>query len=128
MFEHGDIFRHGDLSIPRRQIFPIGESQMVYLIHFHTKFWHAQHYIGYCDVDRFMTRMSLHLAGKGSKLIRAINKVGIKWNCVRVWMDATRTDERRFKNYHKIARYCPVCSSKEQSPEIDFDSIEAIPY
>lgn len=85
---------------------------MVYLIHFHKKFKHAAHYIGYCQDDLFDKRMECHRKNKGSKLIAAVNKAGIGWDVVRTWPDMDGNYERQLKNLKKSQCLCPKCCKK----------------
>lgn len=81
---------------------------MVYLIHFERKLYHAQHYIGFTDVP-LIDRVERHLAGNGSKLLRAVTKAGIEWEVVRVWQDKDRKFERKLKNQKNSKLLCPIC-------------------
>lgn len=83
---------------------------MVYLIHFDTPIAHARHYLGF--TDNLKKRLFQHEHGKGARLLEVAKQRGIVWHCVRTWADATRTDERKFKNRKKIKRYCPMCKAE----------------
>ncbi len=83
---------------------------MVYLIHFEQKFHHCQHYIGFSKDELFESRLKHHLKGSGSRLIRAVNKAGIKWSVVKTWPDADGNFERKLKNYKKASHFCPICN------------------
>lgn len=83
---------------------------MVYLIHFHKKFKHAQHYIGYSETPAtFKRRIDHHRSGAGAKLLRCVNEAGIEWEVVRIWDDGTRDFERSLKNKKHSQRLCPLC-------------------
>ena len=88
---------------------------MVYVIHFKSKFHHAQHYVGYCAPGKLLARIKRHMDGHGSKLMRAVTEAGIEWNVVHVWDDADRAFERSLKNKKKTRSFCPACSGKELS-------------
>jgi hypothetical protein len=87
----------------------------LYLIHFEQPYAHAGHYLGFVDTSRHAlnealeSRLAFHRAGRGSRLLRAVNAAGIGWEVVRVWEDGTRSDERRFKG-HSSTRLCPTCN------------------
>lgn len=79
----------------------------VYLIHFNKKLRHAQHYLGFADdVDK---RIARHRSGRGARLLRALNDLGIEWECVRRWDDGDRAFERKLKGLKNAKRLCPVC-------------------
>jgi predicted GIY-YIG superfamily endonuclease len=84
---------------------------MVYLIHFQRKFHHAQHYLGFVSGD-LIQRIERHKAGRGAKLLAAVNNNGINWQVVRVWLNGGRFLERKLKKYKKSRCFCPVCSGK----------------
>lgn len=84
----------------------------IYLIHFKEKFHHAQHYIGWTkDVD---ARLERHLAGHGSRLIRAIVRSGIPFEVVRIWENVDRHFERKLKNRKNAKFLCPICKVKHE--------------
>ncbi len=82
----------------------------VYLIHFKSKLHHAGHYIGFSKCLDF--RIACHREGRGAKLIRAINRLGIPWIVVRTWKVDGQGFERWLKNQKHAARFCPLCNSK----------------
>ena len=83
----------------------------VYLIHFDEKLCHAQHYIGWAkDVT---ARCKAHKSGNGSKLMAAVEILGLPWNVVRTWKNQDRNFERKLKNQKNAKRLCPICSGDE---------------
>lgn len=94
----------------------------VYLIHFDQPLQHARHYVGFAnDVDG---RLWNHRHNKGANILKVLNRLGIKYDIVRVWDDADRTFERHLKNCKHTPRYCPVCNPhpakytpKEKTPD-----------
>lgn len=85
---------------------------MVYLIHLERPLAHAQHYIGFVDADKGHTveaRLEKHRKGTGNPMLRAAMLQGIRFDVVRVWPNATRTDERKLKNRKKARCMCPIC-------------------
>ena len=83
---------------------------MIYLVHFETPYYHAQHYIGYAgDVEE---RLKRHGTSGGSKLLHVINQKGIGYKVVRTW-EGGRQEERQLKRQKNAARYCPICSTKD---------------
>jgi predicted GIY-YIG superfamily endonuclease len=81
----------------------------VYLIHFNEKLHHAQHYIGY--TDDLNARMDRHMAGLGSKLIKAVIEAGITFKIAKVW-EGDRSLERSLKNKKKARLFCPCCAGE----------------
>lgn len=87
----------------------------LYLIHFEQPYAHAGHYLGFVDTARHSleealeSRLAFHRAGRGSKLLRAVQEAGIAWDVVRIWEEGTRTDERRLKG-RSSTRLCPTCN------------------
>lgn len=82
----------------------------VYLIHFSQSLCHARHYVGWAEsVDR---RLEHHRNGTGANLLRVLNGLGIEYQVVRTWEGEDRTFERKLKDTHHTARYCPVCQGK----------------
>lgn len=80
-----------------------------YLIHFDENFKHARHYSGYTlDLEK---RLNEHRAGRGAKLLKAVNGAGIGWRVVRVWLDG-RGREKFIKRCKNNPRFCPVCNPK----------------
>lgn len=72
----------------------------VYLIHFHSKLHHAQHYLGWTnDLER---RVQEHRDGAGSRLMEV----------ARVWPEGDRDLERRLKRWHKARTLCPICKAE----------------
>lgn len=82
----------------------------VYLLHFDSPINPAhpcRHYLGYAsDLNK---RLALHQAGQGARLTQVAKERGITWQLVRIWKNATRTDERRLKNKKCGPRLCPLC-------------------
>lgn len=87
---------------------------MVYLIHFDTKFYHCQHYIGYSDDFLFAARIRHHMNGSGAALIRAVNLAGIGWSVVRLWPYESGNFERQLKNIKKASSFCPICNPQHK--------------
>ncbi len=85
---------------------------MVYLIHFHEKFHHAQHYIGYSADEKFEQRIECHKKNRGAAILRALNKLGIKWEVVRTWKNEDGNFERKLKNKKNAKELCPICNDK----------------
>ncbi len=83
----------------------------VYLLHFHPRFQHAGHYLGWTGNSHgdARSRFEYHLRGQGSPLVKAAVQAGCEISISRTWMDVTRNFERRMKT-HSATRLCPVCS------------------
>lgn len=85
---------------------------MVYILHFHRKFKHAQHYVGYCQEGRLEERLSEHRAAKyNDSFMGKVNAAGIGWSLARAIPNANENVERRIKHIWKqTKRCCPVCT------------------
>ena len=80
----------------------------VYLLHFDPPYLHAKHYVGWTAKDP-EDRLTLHLNGAGSPLVRAVLNNGGTVSIVRLWEGFDRHFERRLKD-HSSSRWCPKCS------------------
>lgn len=89
---------------------------VVYLIHLERPYTDAagrkrggvSHYLGYSD--HLAARVAHHRAGTGNPMLAAAVAAGISFHVVRIWIvNATKKKERRLKNRHNHAAYCPVC-------------------
>jgi hypothetical protein len=93
---------------------PVGT---VYLLHFSAPLGHARHYTGWsAHLD---WRLRQHRAGRsGVPLVRAAVAAGIELELARTWPAATRAFERRLKNRHGAAAYCPLCAAERRAGAI----------
>lgn len=75
---------------------------------------YARHYIGWTEgsVD---TRVSLHLIGQGSPLVKAAVERGLRVTLVRTWTDVDRNFERKLKRRREAPRLCPKCNARGDS-------------
>lgn len=86
---------------------------MVYLLHFSLPYprdkrgW-TQHYIGFTEFPVDL-RVAHHMAGRGSKFMRAVAESGRQVVVARKWKRADRNFERRLKNRKKAHLLCPIC-------------------
>lgn len=88
---------------------PVGT---VYLVHFHEKYRHCEHYLGWSsDVDARQVR---HKNGNGARLLQVLNENGIAYHVVRTWEGKTRSFERKLKRQKNSRRYCPICNKQEE--------------
>lgn len=80
-----------------------------YLLHFSDKYKHARHYIGFStDIP---ARVALHNAGRShARLTQAAARAGITMVLARVWVGASRDNERKLKNLRAAAKMCPFCN------------------
>ena len=85
-------------------------SGIIYLIHFKTKYKHAQHYLGWARdlLDRLERHLSNSQKRRGSALMNAIHQHGIPFKVVRTW-DGTRDEERRLHDLKNNPELCPIC-------------------
>lgn len=92
---------------------------MVYLLHFHTPFKHARHYLGY--TDNLTSRIEAHSHGRGARLMEVVTEAGITWEVARTWSDGTRIKERQLKNRKNTWKLCPICRAERgMRPPIDW--------
>ena len=82
------------------------EQGTIYLLHFDPPLAHAAHYLGWSG--NLPDRLSAHVSGSGSPLIRAATRNARRVILARIW-EGTRTDERRLHNRHENPRLCPIC-------------------
>ena len=80
----------------------------VYLIHLDTPLKHARHYVGFSV--HVEARLAHHKDGTGARFLQVCNERGINYDIVKVWPGADRKFERKLKNTHNVARYCPICN------------------
>jgi hypothetical protein len=80
----------------------------VYLLHFERPYYHARHYLGF--TTRIKGRLSEHLRGDGSGLVRAVAQAGIEIFVARTWENVTPSFERRGHHCWLGRRHvCPIC-------------------
>lgn len=79
----------------------------VYLLHFDSKYHHAQHYIGWTS-QTLNKRLLRHFTGAGARLLQVVTEAGIPIHVARTWA-GNRTLERSLKNQKNARRFCPVC-------------------
>jgi predicted GIY-YIG superfamily endonuclease len=80
----------------------------VYLLHFSKPYYHARHYVGF--TQNLDGRMKRHRCGKGSPLVEAAVRAGIKIFLARRWDNVTGAFERRVHDRHgKTKSICPIC-------------------
>ena len=82
----------------------------IYLLHFEQPYKHARHYTGWAiDLD---SRLALHSAGRGARLLEVVAAAGIGWLLAATWQ-GDRHAERKLKDRHGASRYCPICRGGE---------------
>lgn len=84
-----------------------------YLLHFTSRYPNGnrpQHYLGWAKSLKH--RLRAHLAGRGARLTQVVQKLGITWEVVAVWPDASPELEKQLKRRHNHKHYCPVCAGK----------------
>lgn len=81
----------------------------VYLIHFLTRYKHAQHYIGFAEEGNLSDRLERHKQGNGARLMEVVTQNGIEWVLAKTWEDVDRNFERALKNRGGASRICPIC-------------------
>ena len=81
-----------------------------YLLHFEPAYKQARHYLGFAeDIE---PRIDAHLHGRGARLTQVAVDAGCSLVLVRVWLGATRRDERRLKNRKHAPALCPICTGR----------------
>ena len=88
---------------------------MIYLVHFQRPYKHARHYLGHCEDGQLTRRLDRHLAGNGSRLMRAVALAGIRVTVTRTWEPGGRDQERELKNRHQMHALCPMCADAWRS-------------
>jgi predicted GIY-YIG superfamily endonuclease len=83
---------------------------VVYLLHLERPYKHAAHYVGFAK--RLDERLAHHANGTGARFLQVVRAAGIGWIQACVWPNADRAFERKLKNTHNVARYCPRCQGK----------------
>src|SRR5207302_5486285 len=87
-----------------------------YLLHFESRIYGAQHYLGW-SVD-IAGRVRKQLRGRGARLVRQALKAGIGIELVRVWPAAHRQEERVLKSRGPKS-YCPRCRTRSAGTDDD---------
>ena len=90
---------------------------MVYILHLDTPLAHARHYVGFSTNKRTLRERLIHHA-KGTancRFTQVLHDLGITFTLARVFRGKKydRNFERKLKNTHDTARYCPICSGQE---------------
>jgi predicted GIY-YIG superfamily endonuclease len=87
----------------------------VYLLHFHSRYYHAGHYLGVTAC--LDARLLLHKMGRGARLMNVVVAVGITFELARLWKLATweeaRGLERTLKKRHNGPGLCPLCRGEQ---------------
>ncbi len=92
----------------------------IYLLHFHPRYKHAGHYLGW--TRQITQRLDEHRSGSGARLTQVAVQAGCELVLVRTWR-GTRDDEHTMKysrideqgkpiRRHSLTRLCPICNSK----------------
>jgi predicted GIY-YIG superfamily endonuclease len=79
---------------------------VVYLLHFHTRYRHAGHYLG--STDNLDRRHAAHRSGAGVRLMEVVAAAGIGFELARTW-EGGRRKERQLKKQGGRSRMCPIC-------------------
>ena len=86
----------------------------VYQLHFHSRYYHAGHYIG--ATGHLDVRLQLHRRGYGAKLTKAVVEAGISFELARLWQVPTWEEalelERRLHARHNGPLLCPICQHR----------------
>jgi predicted GIY-YIG superfamily endonuclease len=94
-------------------------SGIVYLIHFarpigntNNPHAYAQHYIGWTP-RQLDSRLALHQAGNGARIMASVSAAGIAWEVSRTWPGG-RELERKIKRAKAAPRMCRICAPGNQ--------------
>lgn len=79
---------------------------VVYLLHFHRRYRHAGHYLGW--TANLQERLAAHQSGNGARLMEVISEAGIGWELAKTW-EGNRDLERKLKAQKNSPRLCPIC-------------------
>ena len=101
----------------------------VYLLHFHQRLRHAQHYLG--ATEDLIRRLAEHEHGHGSKYMAAVVAAGISWELVdtveprpgqTIWEleREMKGDPRGPGSKGSRARYCSICRGLKQETLPDY--------
>lgn len=105
-------------------VFPDNTKGYVYIIHLARPLAgsKSRHYVGFSKhPDK---RLWHHRNGTGSHFLREANRQGIPYALV-VLQTGTKRDERRLKNTHNTAKYCPCCNT--DNPRV-YKSKDLLPH
>lgn len=101
----------------------MGRTTTIYLLHFEPPYRvpigetgrvkTAGHYLGSTG-SGVEHRLTEHLTGKGSPLVRAAVLAGSEVSIAATWPGG-RADERKVKRQHNHARRCPICLGRRRS-------------
>lgn len=88
----------------------------VYLLHFHRRLAHSQHYLGWTHDNDVTARLKTHAnaSGKGAKIVAGAIKAGIGFDLALIIPDVDRNFERWLKNLKMANRFCPLCSGERR--------------
>ena len=92
------------------------KEPVTYLLHFDRALGgRAWHYCGKtCNLER---RVMLHRTGQShAKIMRAAYKAKIGFTLARTWPGLEQ--ERRLKDSHDLARYCPICHQQKLAEQL----------
>lgn len=106
-------------------------TSYVYILHFHQKHHHAQHYAG-CTAA-LSARLDAHANSNGANLLRVINDLGLTWelgglySCSHAEM---RRQERSLKDMKSAERYCQICHPRDQAkrPGMQIENIRNLDF
>lgn len=115
---HSSILEHRGMIV---KLFPPPRYYYVYLLHYHSKYFHAQHYSGSTCGDWLDYRLARHKAGtSGARLPQVFHDARIPFTLARLWRFENAEEafcfERKIKRAGHGPRYCPICN-----PRLDVD-------
>jgi len=113
MLTHSDSIITWRGSVAYRWPRPV--EYYVYLLHFHSRYYHAGHYCGVtANLD---ARLQSHRCGHGAKLMKAIKAADITFELARLWKidtwEAAHDLERQLKRRHNGPGLCPICQRRQ---------------
>jgi len=107
---HKNLIANGEIGTSEPYtVYPDKTKGYVYIIHLARPLAssNSRHYVGFSkQPDK---RLFHHRKGTGSNFLREANQQGIAY-CLVVLQTGTKHDERKLKNTHNSAKYCPCCN------------------
>jgi len=108
--QHKSLIEAGEIGTSEPYtVYPDKTKGYVYIIHLARPLQgsNSRHYVGFSkQPDK---RLFHHRKSTGSNFLREANQQGIPYALV-VLQTGTKHDERKIKNTHNSAKYCPCCN------------------
>ena len=122
---HKNLVENGELGTSEPySVYADSTKGYVYIIHLARPLAGSlsRHYVGFSKYPD--KRLWHHRHNTGAKYLREANRQGIPYAMVML-QTGTKRDERRLKNTHNTAKYCPCCNTN--SPRV-YKSKDLLPH